>query len=84
MISAMRLRKSFLVSQTLKISSHSPTYFLILFLLCSWERHFSLLSLAWSSWQAVLNFNDISIKLQADGNILVSLEAGRVIACLMY
>ena len=46
-------------------------------LLCSWERHFTALSSAWWSWQAVLNFNRISIKLQADSNILVSPEAGR-------
>ena len=45
-------------------------------LLCSWERHFTALSSAWWSWQAVLNFNHISIKLQADSNILVSPEAG--------
>ena len=29
------------------------------------------------SWQAVLNHNNISIKLQADRNILASPEAGR-------
>ena len=32
---------------------------------------------AWWPWQAVLNFNHISIKLQADSNILASPEAGR-------
>ena len=46
-------------------------------LLCPWERHFAVLSPAWWSWQAVLNYNHISIKLQADSNILVSPEAGR-------
>ena len=34
-------------------------------LMCAWERHFTALSPAWWSWQAVLNFNHISIKLQA-------------------
>ena len=53
--------------------SSKPTYAI---LLCPWERHFMALSPAWWSWQAVLNFNHISIKLQADNNILVSPEAG--------
>ena len=44
--------------------------------LCSWERHLTALSPAWWSWQAVLNYNPISIKLQADNNILTSPEAG--------
>ena len=44
-------------------------------LLCPWERHFTALSPAWWSWQAVLNYSHISIKLQVDSNILVSLEA---------
>ena len=30
-------------------------------LLCVWERHFMALSLAWWSWQTVLNFSHISI-----------------------
>ena len=34
-------------------------------------------SLVWWSWQAVLNYSHISIKLQADSNILVSPEAGQ-------
>ena len=46
-------------------------------LLCPWEIHFTTLSPAWWSWQAVLNFNHISIKLQADSNILASSEAGQ-------
>ena len=46
-------------------------------LLHPWERHFPALSPAWWSWQAVLNLNHISIKLQADSNILAFLEAGR-------
>ena len=46
-------------------------------LLCPWERHFTALSPAWWSWQAVLNYSYISIKLQADRNILASLEAAR-------
>ena len=45
-------------------------------LLCCWERHFIALSFAWWSWQAVLNYSQISIKLQMDSNILASLEAG--------
>ena len=52
-------------------------------LLCPWERHFTALSLAWRSLQAILNSNYISMKLkkankkfQVDSNILVSLEAG--------
>ena len=52
-------------------------------LLCSWKRHFTALSSAWWSWQAVLNFNHISIKLQADCNILASLEASQG-NCLSY
>ena len=31
---------------------------------CPWERHFTALSLAWWSWQAVLNYSHISIKLK--------------------
>ena len=46
-------------------------------LLCPWKRHFLALSPAWWSWQAVLNYSHISIKLQADSNILASPEAGR-------
>ena len=34
-------------------------------------------------WQAVLNYSQISIKLQADSNILASREAGRG-NCLPY
>ena len=52
-------------------------------LLCTWERHFTALSPAWWSWQAVLNYSHISIKLQADSNISVSPEAGRG-NCLLY
>ena len=52
-------------------------------LLCPWERHFRALSPAWWSWQAVLNFNHVSIKLQADSNILASPEAGQG-NCLPY
>ena len=51
-------------------------------LLCPWERHFTAHFPAWS-WQAVLNYSHISIKLQADSNILVSPEAGRG-NCLPY
>ena len=52
-------------------------------LLCPWESHFTALSPAWWSWQAVLNYSHIYIKLQADSNILVSPEAGRG-NCLPY
>ena len=52
-------------------------------LLCHWERYFTALLRAWWSWQAVLNYNYISIKLQADINILVSPEAGQG-NCLPY
>ena len=52
-------------------------------LLCPWERHFTALSPAWWSWQADLNYSHISIKLQADSNILASPEAGRG-NCLPY
>ena len=45
-------------------------------LLCPWERHFTALSPVWWSWQAVLNYSHISIKLLADSNILASAEAG--------
>ena len=34
------------------------------------------LSPTWWSWQAVLNYSHISIKFQADSNILASPEAG--------
>ena len=57
---------------------------LVVILLCLWERHFTALSPAWWFWQAALNFNPIPIKFQADSNILVSPEAGRIITCLMY
>ena len=52
-------------------------------LLFPWERHFTAHSPVWWSWQAVLNYNHISIKLQADSNILVSPDAGRD-NCLPY
>ena len=52
-------------------------------LLCPWEKHFTAHSSAWWSWQAVLNFSNISIILQADSNILASSEARRV-DCLFY
>ena len=38
-------------------------------LLCPWERHFTALFPAWWSWQAVLNYSNISIKLLADSNL---------------
>ena len=50
---------------------------------CSWQRHFTALSPAWWSWQVVLNYSNISIKLLADSNILASPEAGRG-NCLPY
>ena len=52
-------------------------------LVCSWERHFTVLSPAWRSWQAVLYYSNISTKLLADSNILASPEAGRG-NCLPY
>ena len=52
-------------------------------LLCPWERHFTALSPAWWSLQAVPNFNHISIKLQVDSNIFGSPEANRG-NCLPY
>ena len=45
-------------------------------LLCPWERHFTAFS-PWWSWQAVLNYSHIYIKLQADSIILISPEEGR-------
>ena len=45
-------------------------------LMYSWEKYFTALSPAWWSWQAVLNFNYISNKFQADSNILATPEAG--------
>ena len=54
--------------------SSKPTRAILLY---PWERHFTAHSPAWWSRQAVLNYSDISIKLQADSNILVSPEAGR-------
>ena len=52
-------------------------------LLYPWERQFTAHSPAWRSWKAVLNYSHISIKLQADSNILASPEAGRG-NCLPY
>ena len=52
-------------------------------LLCPWERHFTTHSPAWWSWQAVLNYSHISIKLQVNSNILVSSETGQG-NCLPY
>ena len=45
-------------------------------LLCPWERYFTALSSAWWSWQAVLNYSNISTKLLADSNISAYPEAG--------
>ena len=53
--------------------SSKPTHTI---LLCPWERHFMALCPAWWSWQAVLNYSHISIKLQANSNILASAEVG--------
>ena len=52
-------------------------------LLCSWEKHFTAHSPAWWSWQEVLNYSHISIKLQADSNMWASPEAGWG-NCLLY
>ena len=53
-------------------------------LLCPWERHFTALSPAWWSWQAVVNYSHISVKLQADSNILQLRKQVGVIAYPMY
>ena len=45
-------------------------------LLCPWKRHYTAISPAWWSWQAVLNFSHISIKFEAGSNILASPKAG--------
>ena len=50
---------------------------------CPWERHFTALSPASSSCQAVLNYSHICIKLQADSNILTSPKVGQG-NCLPY
>ena len=50
--------------------------YLIILVICVGIRHFTALSPAWWSWQAVLNYSHISIKLQVDSNILASPEAG--------
>ena len=63
-----------------KTNDNEPTRAI---LLCPWERHFTAHSPAWWSWKAVLNYSHISIKLQADSNILASPEAGRG-NCLPY
>ena len=52
-------------------------------LLCPWGRHFTADFPAWWSWQAVLSYIHISIKLQANSNILASPETGRG-NCLPY
>ena len=52
-------------------------------LLCPWERHFYGTFPCLVSWKAALNYNHISIKLQADSNILVSPKSGRG-NCLLY
>ena len=51
-------------------------------LLCPWKRHFTALFPAWWSLQAAVNYSHMSIKLQADSNILAP-EAGRG-NCLPY
>ena len=53
-------------------------------LLCPWERHFTALSRAWWSWQAVLNYSHISIKLQVDSNTWHLQKQVGVIAYPMY
>ena len=59
-------------------------------LLRLWKRHFLALSPAWWSWQAVLNFSDISKKIknqnnkfQPHNNILASPEPSPG-NCLLY
>ena len=59
-------------------------------LLCPWERHFSTLTPAWWSWQAVLNFSHISIKLKKQNTFNWTAiswclqKQVRVIACPIY
>ena len=53
-------------------------------LLCPRERHFMVLSPDWRSWQAVLNYSHISIKLQADSNSWYLRKQVGVIAYSMY
>ena len=53
-------------------------------LLCPWERHFTELFPAWWSWQAVLKFNPISIKLQQTAIPWHLQKQVRVIAYPMY
>ena len=50
---------------------------------CPWERHSMAFSPAWWSWQVVLNYSHIFIKLQMVGNILASPKAGWG-DCLLY
>ena len=52
-------------------------------LLPPWERHFTAHSPVWWFWQVVLNYSRISIKFQANSNILEFPEAGRG-NCLPY
>ena len=59
-------------------------------LLCSWERHFAAIFPPWQSWQAVLTFSHISIKLKNKLKISsgqqyhgISFEAG-LDNCLLY
>ena len=47
------------------------------------ERHFTTLSPALRSWQAILNFSHISINFKADSNIFATPEACRG-NCLFY
>ena len=53
-------------------------------LFCLWKRYFIVLSPAWWSWQAVLNFSDISIKFQADSKSWHFQKQVGVIAYPMY
>ena len=53
-------------------------------LLCSWERQFTALSPAWWSWQAVLNYSNISTKLLADSKTWHLRKQVGVIANPMY
>ena len=45
-------------------------------LLCPWERDATALFPCLIVWQAILSYSHISIKLQADSNILASPDAG--------
>ena len=68
------LKKCFAMARDQHGLGSIPTRAILLY---PWKRHFTAHSPAWWSWQAVLNYSNVSIKLQAYSNILASPEAGR-------